>query len=63
MGYASDYSSSKTQSERVVSLEEGEELKEDVDGIKYEKEGIMRKSASSSDINNEQGSTGNYSHL
>ena len=57
MGYASDYSSSKTQSERVVSLEEGEELKEDVDGIKYEKEGIMRKSASSSDINNEQGST------
>ena len=56
MGYASDHSSSKVQSERVISLEEGEELEEDVDGMKYEKENMIKKSASSSDISSEQGS-------
>jgi len=55
MGYASDHSSSKVQSERVISLEEGEELEEDVDGMKYEKENMIKKSASSSDISSEQG--------
>lgn len=40
---------------RVVSLEEGEELREDVDGMKIDKDYMMRKSASSSDISKEQG--------
>ena len=56
--YGSDYSPSKISIGRVGSLEEGEEIEEDVEGMKFDKEHMMRKSASSSDISKEQGKAG-----
>ena len=50
-----EYSSGNSYSGRIGSLEEGEELKEEIDGIKFDKENVIRKSASSSDITKEQG--------
>ncbi|XP_065055312.1 rab GTPase-binding effector protein 1-like isoform X2 [Rhopilema esculentum] len=50
-----DSSPSKVSMNRFGSLEEGEELQEDIDGVKQDKEHMMRKSASSSDISNEKG--------
>ena len=55
MEHTSAYSPGSIYSGRVGSLEEGEELKEEIDGIKFDKENVMRKSASSSDISKEQG--------
>ena len=52
-----DSSPSKVSMHRFGSLEEGEELQEGIDGVKQDKEHMMRKSASSSDISNEKGNS------
>lgn len=53
--YSPEISPKKGSVGRVVSLEEGEEIKEDVDGMKLDREHTMRKAASSSDVSKEPG--------